>query len=258
MAATIVTLIGVGLTFFVGSLNLVVQRQNLGVLQENQRWQREQAWITDRFTRAIEHLGADDQQVRIGAIFELEQIARDSDSYRPPIVSTLAAFVRHKMPGSKVEKGKFVDVLMVRAPDAQAALTVLCRPPLSYKRPGSSELGGLDLSRTDLRHARLTDAQLYGANLYSCHLEGADLRHANLSGSNLRSAYFGILDRGRFSKGADLRHANLTDVKHLDGAHGLRDAVLTNGSSAASFAQCQSCQPHPSQPSGPREAEDLQ
>jgi len=243
MAATIVTLIGVGLTFVVGSLNLVVQRQNLTVLQENQRWQRNQAWITDRFTRAIEHLGDDDQQVRIGAIFELEQIARDSDSYRPPIVSTLAAFVRHKLPGSKVEKGKLVDVLMVRAPDAQAALTVLCRPPLSDDRPGSSELGGLDLSRTDLRRARLTDAQLYGANLYNCHLEGADLRHANLSRSNLKSADFGILNHG-FKYGADLRHADLTGVANLD-KHQLDDALQTDEPKTANcVAQCGTCHKH--------------
>jgi hypothetical protein len=31
--------------------------------------------------------------------------------------------------------------------DAQAALTVLCRSPLSDDRPGMSEIGGLDLSR---------------------------------------------------------------------------------------------------------------
>jgi hypothetical protein len=235
MAATIVTLVGVGLTFLVGSLNLITQR-------DNQRWQREDAWITDRFTRAIEHLGHDNQQVRIGAIFELEQIARDSVSYRPPIVSTLAAFVRQKMPESKVEKDKYVDVLLVRAPDAQAALTVLCRPPLSDNRPGSSEIGGLDLSRTDLRHARLTDAQLYGANLYNCHLEGADLRHANLSRSNLRSANFGILDPGAYQYGADIRHVDLTKAGHLDMAHGFRDAMQTDKPPTAdTVAQCKTC-----------------
>src|SRR5215469_12087708 len=220
MVATIVTLVGIGLTFIVGSLNLIVQWQS-------QRFQRQQEWITDRFTRAIEHLGNENQQVRIGAIFELEQIAKDSVSYRPPIVSTLAAFVRQKMPASNVEKDQYVDVLLVRAPDAQAALTVLCRSPLSDNRPGSSEIGGLDLSRTDLRHARLADAQLYGANLYNCHLEGSDLRHANLSKSNLRSAHFGILTHG-YDYGADIRHADLAKAGHLDMAHGFRHAMQTD------------------------------
>jgi len=234
MAATIVTLVGVGLTFIVGSLNLIVQWQS-------QRFQRQQEWITDRFTRAIEHLGNENQQVRIGAIFELEQIAKDSASYRPPIVSTLAAFVRQKMPASNVEKDQYVDVLLVRAPDAQAALTVLCRSPLSDNRPGSSEIGGLDLSRTDLRHARLADAQLYGANLYNCHLEGADLRHANLSKSNLRSAHFGILTHG-YDYGADIRHADLAKAGHLDMAHGFRHAMQTDKPpTAGTVAQCKTC-----------------
>jgi Pentapeptide repeats (8 copies) len=242
MAATIVTLVGVGLTFLVGSLNLIIQWDNQKVQRDTQRWQREDAWITDRFTRAIEHLGNADQQVRIGAIFELEQIARDSVSYRRPIVSTLAAFVRHKMPESNVVKDQYVDVLLVRAPDAQAALTVLCRPPLSDNRPGSSELGGLDLSRTDLRHARLADAQLSGANLYNCHLEGADLRHANLSRANLRSAHFGILDSKAFDNGADIRHADLTKAGHLDTAHGLRHTVQTDQlPTADTVAQCKTC-----------------
>ena len=236
MVATIVTLIGVGLTFAVGALNLAFQRQS-------QRWQRNQAWITDRFTRAIDHLGHKEQQVRIGAIFELEEIVRDSGSYRAPIVSTLAAFVRHTMPESKVEKDEYVDVLLVRAPDAQAALTVLCRSPLSDDRPGMSEIGGLDLSRTDLRHARLADAQLYGANLYNCHLEGADLRHANLSRSNLKSANFGILTSG-FSYGADLRHADLTGVANLD-KHQLDDALQTDEPPTANcVAQCKTCHKH--------------
>jgi pentapeptide repeat protein len=236
MAATIVTLVGVGLTFVVGALNLIVQRQG-------QQWQKSQEWITDRFTKAIEHLGNENQQVRIGAIFELEQIARDSVAYRPPIVSTLAAFVRQRMPESKVVKDEYVDVLLVRAPDAQAALTVLCRSPLADNRPGMSEIGGLDLSRTDLRHARLTDAQLYSANLYNCHLEGADLRHANLNRSNLRSAHFGILTQG-YEYGADLRHTDLTGVANLD-KHQLDHALRTDEPPTAdTMALCKTCHKH--------------
>jgi hypothetical protein len=222
------------LTFIVGALNLIVQWRG-------QQWQKEHEWIRERFTSAIEHLGDKNQQVRIGAIFELEQIAGDSAAYRPSIVSTLAAFVRQTMPASKVVKEEYVDVLLVRAADAQTALTVLCRSPLSDDRPGMSEIGGLDLSRTDLRHARLTDAKLYKANLYNCHLEGADLRHANLRESNLSSADFGILSPG-YEYGADLRHTDLTGVNHLD-KHQLDDALRTDEPKTAdTMALCKTCQ----------------
>ena len=43
--------------------------------------------------------------------------------------------------------GGYVQVLVQRAPDAQAAITALCRPPLSDDRRDSSEIGGLNLSR---------------------------------------------------------------------------------------------------------------
>jgi hypothetical protein len=238
MSATTATLIGVFLTFVVSSVGLVVQ--GMGVF-----WQKNQAWITDRITKAIEHLGDGSRQVRVGAVFELERIAKDSHNDRPHIVSTLAAFIRDISPESKAKEQKAdedLDVLLVRAPDAQAALTVLCRPPLSLNRPDSSEVGGLDLSRTDLRKARLTDAQLYSTNLYNSHLEGADLRHANLSNANLKSADFGRLPG--FERGADLRHANLTGVSSRERAKHLDDgvALLTpTGPTNNTFAQCKGC-----------------
>jgi len=38
----------------------------------------EQGQVTDRYTKAIEQLGSDKLDVRIGGIYALERIARDS------------------------------------------------------------------------------------------------------------------------------------------------------------------------------------
>jgi hypothetical protein len=156
--AVVVALITAGATFIIGWLSLRGQKETF-------RWQRDHATkqidlmqsgqITDRFMRAIEHLGSSSSSVRTGAIFALERIARESASDRPHIVSTLAALVRERLPASVVGDGGYVQVLMQRAPDAQAAMTALCRPPLSDDRRDSSQIGGLDLSRTDLRRASL-------------------------------------------------------------------------------------------------------
>jgi hypothetical protein len=213
--AVVVALITAGATFIIGWLSLRGQKETF-------RWQRDHAMkqidlmqsgqITDRFMRAIEHLGSGSSQVRIGAIFALERIARESPSDRPHIVSTLAALVRERLPASAVGDGGYVQVLMQRAPDAQAAMTALCRPPLSDDRRDSSEIGGLDLSRTDLRRASLKNADLRGANLWGAHLENADLRGADLTDSNLDNAYFGTVSPAQpgFERGTDLRRARLT------------------------------------------------
>jgi hypothetical protein len=215
-----VALITAGATFVIGWLNFRGQKSGQ---------------ITDRFLRAIDQLGSDNPRVRIGAVFALERIARESPSDRPHIVSTLAALVREQLPATAVGNGGYVYVLMQRAPDAQAALTVLCRSPLSDDRPESSEIGGLDLSRSDLRRASLKKADLRGANLWGSRLENADLRWADLTDSTLSNAYFGTISPGQpgFQRGTDLRYATLTRAKLsntrdfsvalTDGAIGLSD-----------------------------------
>jgi hypothetical protein len=53
-----------------------------------------QGHVTDRYTKAIEQLGSDKLDVRIGAIYALERIARDSATDHPTVMDVLAAFVR--------------------------------------------------------------------------------------------------------------------------------------------------------------------
>jgi hypothetical protein len=57
-----------------------------------------QGQITERFTRAVEQLGGDGVTVRVGGIYALESIARDSRRDRQPIMEILASFLRQKSP----------------------------------------------------------------------------------------------------------------------------------------------------------------
>jgi hypothetical protein len=50
--------------------------------------------ITERFTRAIDQLGNAALDVRLGGIYALERIARDSSDDHPQIVDVLTAYVR--------------------------------------------------------------------------------------------------------------------------------------------------------------------
>jgi hypothetical protein len=251
MVAIVVAAIGAVAALTVGLLNFRTQGRvyKLQKVQQErqeeqqtaqQEWQEEQqdrqlqllksTQITDRFTNAINQLGSHDKAVRIGGIFALEQIARDSphDQDRPNIAYTLAAFIRQSQPAPADRKQSYVPVLKARAPDVQAALTVLCRSPLcDYRSNASSnDLADLrrtdlrlDLSRTDLRRASLSDAHLEAVNLWSARLEGANLRGAHLQGTGLSGAYLGRChpkyEHGADLSDADLRGAFLTRVRDL-------------------------------------------
>src|SRR5271165_2506259 len=102
--------------------------RNIKLVQEGQ--------ITDRFTKAIEQLGAVDasgkkkMEVRLGGIYALERIANQSERDHWPIVEVLSAYVRENAPrksqGSTQENQASGEPSHL-ALDIQAILTVLGR-----------------------------------------------------------------------------------------------------------------------------------
>jgi uncharacterized protein YjbI with pentapeptide repeats len=190
--------------------------------------------ITERFTRAIEHLGtADKLDVRLGGIYALERIAIDSRREQGPIVEILTAYVRGHATSAAAREEATVDPLRVRAVDVQAALTVLGRRATAAGDAQVMQLGGLDLRmatlvRADLRLADLSGTDLAGssmegtdlrdATLEQARLQGADLRRAKLGGARLAEAE--LEDAGLAAAnldGADLRRANLRAADLGDG-----------------------------------------
>ena len=168
---------------------LVFTALNFGLLkrtsQKTDHWQQrtyelaEQGQVTDRYTKAIEQLGSGKLDVRIGGIYALERIARDSADDHPTVVEVLAAFIRehsHEQwpppdhPASREQEPS------VR-PDVQAAITVIRRRDPSR-----------DIQPIDLKRARLTCANLAGTNLIAACLTGADLTGADLTGVRLNDA----------------------------------------------------------------------
>jgi hypothetical protein len=66
----------------------------------NFRLSRE-AQVTDRYTKAITQLGDDKPDVRIGGIYALERVARDSRRDHPAVMEVLAAFIREHSPSCR-------------------------------------------------------------------------------------------------------------------------------------------------------------
>ncbi len=173
--------------------------------------QGENRLITERFTRSIEQLGNPSETIRIGGIYALERIAKDSPRDSWTIMEVLSSFIR----GNQNIKGQDLaaKVPPIRT-DSQAALTVIKRRQIDLKDDSKY----LDLSFTNLNEANLIDAKLDRAKLNYSILTKADLRQANLSvaclsnanlnGANLSNAK---LDRANLIQ-ADLSNTNLSAV----------------------------------------------
>jgi uncharacterized protein YjbI with pentapeptide repeats len=191
--------------------------------------------VTDRYTKAIEQLGSKELDVRIGGIYALERIARDSAKDHPTVMEVLTAFIREhsrepwpppdvgssgrtaaaplalsSMTGTQ-RPARTVRYLAARAssstgppeqerltrPDVQAAVRVVMR------RDAHRDILPIDLTRADLSGADLARLHLADVATGADFRIGADLGRAILRGANLRSA--------------NLRSADLTDA-NLDGA----------------------------------------
>jgi Pentapeptide repeats (8 copies) len=180
--------------------------------------------ITDRYTSAVQQLGDAKPAVRIGGIYALERIAKDSDVDRRTIIEVLSAFVRQRARRPPTG-GENDEEKKVRA-DVQAALTVLGRLDQSGMK---IDLSDTDLHRVELPSSNFDGAEFTFAVLREAHLPEARLRDArfcwaDLSGANLRKAVLqsavlslNARDDGADLTGADLRGADLRGAK-LHGA----------------------------------------
>jgi hypothetical protein len=202
------------ITAYVGYCNFKVGEENLKIGQKNLKV-TEDKQVTERFSKAIEHLGSDKIDIRLGGIYALEQIAIDSVKYHWTIVEILSAFIREKRPLDSTDQ---VGV------DLQAALTVIGRrkveqdPKSKYinlrkvnlvgVESQSTNFSGINFSGADLSGAQFSDVNFSSVNLNGVDLSGAYFKDVNLSSANLRGA---DLNRTSFWR-ADMNGAIFTDI----------------------------------------------
>ncbi|MCE7999020.1 MAG: pentapeptide repeat-containing protein [Rhodobiaceae bacterium] len=218
-------------------------------IAEENRKLSEQAQITDRFTRAVEQLGHENRSVRLGAIYALERIAKDSERDFDVIMGTLAAYARVQAPFAyKQSSSPAVSFdafnVAVETPDigadyqkqfekyrpsvdVEAALLVLSRviprnhPLRTFRRIDLrfTDLRGLDLPQSDFSGFRFDFSNFDGANLIESSLRNVSLNHASLNAVRLE-------------------HSDLTEAT-LKGATLIRsqlsDAILTK----ANLSECE-------------------
>lgn len=210
VTSVVTALTAVGALMFTG-LSLNATRDQVTIAEQGQ--------VTDRYTKAVEQLGktgGDYLQVRLGAIYALERLARDSPRDQPTIIEVLSAFIRtssavptvstpqlcrnqpHDSANQPLGSCRELHLCQEAPPalDVQAALTVLGR-----RNTAHDNRTPVDLRGTCLRRAQLNGANLAGARLDWTNLLFANLSHANLANANLSDAYLGD---------ATFIHANLT------------------------------------------------
>lgn len=199
------------------------------VSQESLRATQE-GYVTDRFSRAVDQLGSDKLDVRIGGLHALRRIAEQSTRDRDAVISIQAAYLRARLPwppagpGSPAADEAINDVapLETRVADAQVALTglgVLCR----HREESWVNLSSTDLRRADcdglwfpevnLDRTCMEAAGLYHANLTQASLVSVNLRHADLTTAVLRRVRCVLADlRGAKLVETDLRDADFTET----------------------------------------------
>ena len=259
------------LTAWVGVFFLVWRTR----IADKQTQINQESHYTDLFTKAVEQLGAVREvpdkepkpalEIRIGAIYSLERLAKDSERDYGPIIETLATYIREhcRGPQSFDDEGltgeelnqawqEWIQSLKENSPadrsDVAAALMVLSRREKNRNWPSTSDdetqpdftganfqgatlwnkSEGLAREGTNLRLADLSGADLWGANLSGADLWGANLSGAGLSEANLSGA---TNLSGADLSGADLSGANLSGADlwgaNLSGATNLSEANLS-------------------------------
>jgi uncharacterized protein YjbI with pentapeptide repeats len=183
-------------------VGLYFTSQTLRTTQEGQ--------ITDRFTKAIAQLGDKNVAVRLGGIYALERIAKDSEDDHWAVMEILTAFVREQTRERKTvtvlkESPETVEISLQKMgefpSDIQAALTALGRRTRTHNN-GERQL-------LKLYYANLEGAYLWQANLQGAILKGTNLQSANLIQANLQEANL----EGVNLQGAILLRANLQDAR---------------------------------------------
>lgn len=119
---TIISALGLAATIFAG-MGLILTYLNA---QKEQQLNIERL-ITDRFTKAIEQLGHQDISVRIGSIYALERIAKESPKDHGSVMEILTAFVKERtaLQANKLTQAHGSAELSPVTTDVQSALTVI-------------------------------------------------------------------------------------------------------------------------------------
>jgi hypothetical protein len=214
-------------------MTLLLSWQSVIVSKEKQ--------ITEVLGKAIEQLGSESMEIRLGGIYTLERISRDSNKDFWTVIEILMAYIKRKNFSTDDDilepDNDFPPPLQKALPsDVLAALKIISRRIVSQDPYNlvidlsqcnfnkiclekahfdRLNLSGASFKESDLANGHFLYADLSNANLSNADLSNSNFRYANLSDSNFQNAKLEGADfkKAKFNKtnleGADISKAIL-------------------------------------------------
>ncbi|GAB4384052.1 MAG: hypothetical protein Kow00121_47040 [Elainellaceae cyanobacterium] len=198
---------------------------------EESRRVTEEKQVTDLFVKAVEMLADDRMVFRMGGIYALERLYKNSQKDYGVVMEVLAGFIRSSRSfDPELSKTLFIEECMGEIPkDIQTAMSAIARRDPKIDPKVQVDLSGADLFKVsalkgNFQSIDFTSSNLSNAKLFGCEFNDADLTSTNLSFSKLKACDFsGASLSFAELKGADLsfailQGANLKGAK-LEGAN---------------------------------------
>jgi len=162
---------------------------------ETEAQQRREEHSTERYGRAIEQLGHNRIEVRIGGIYALEALAVDSgERWAATVYENLVAYLKeHTRPVPDQPEGAGLSSIST---DVHAILSVLSRQRALFDANLDALAQDNQVQFGEGTPPPSTGAHLVGTDLDGARLEGADFSRATLTGVSFLEA---ALDRVRFT-----------------------------------------------------------
>ena len=204
------TLTGVAQLFGGSALiiGLLFTWKNLQLTDQNARSTQmlsQESQLTERFGRAVDQLGSERLEIRLGGIYALERIARDSERDHWSIMEVLTAFVRER--GADPRRGTKDTIRIGATADIQAAMTVLGRRSITETREkGVLDLHGADLSDVNLENLNFAKALFVNTSFRRAYLKGTSFLDASLRNADFSDAVL---------EGINVKNADLNGVQGL-------------------------------------------
>lgn len=205
----------------------------------------EEGQLTERFGSAVEQLASAALSVRIGGLYSLERLSKDSPSFHWPSVEIISSFIKDRSKRfSNVESQGELDaaeqINLVedsspllhadtlnaprRAPlDVQVAMRIISRRDYRLDPEGlridleGAFLAGIRLNRAFLREANLSEADLSGVLIRDSDLSGASFVSCNMAEAELKRVNLSNADASWVKLNAcDLRYSDLSGSEFRD------------------------------------------
>jgi len=201
----------------------------------------------DLFTKAVEQLGAtrekgsgDDRvlepniEVRVGAIYALERISRDSERDHIAVIETLCAYIRNNFEAVSLRPFDSYTELPSARIDLQVAVQVIGRRSSVRVGYEIDQRCRLDLSRVNFTGVDFSHGKFNFASFRSCRMFNVNFESANLNGAQFDNSI--IASTSFFNaamKGTSFDRSNMSSSANFYGLDAPRCCITAVGAELA-------------------------